>query len=271
MNTTIQVLFPAYPHGKTEYVDSRPNARVLVAAENMSLINLALSILTVEGYDVCTAAGAEAAMTLVKREPADLILCDDAPPAQFGLTLTRQIRDVSDTPVCVLSDTDTLEGRIASFEAGADDHLVKPFDSREFALRVAALLRRSRAAVTSRRIVNGFLTIDPMTRSAWVGDRRIELNDVETRLLVTLAEHRNRPVEWRHLVSTAWLTDNPDTGHAMLKTTVHRLRRALGETTAGVIVAIRGYGYLMPTLPDHWTGVSPYGRSTPARRDNHQG
>jgi DNA-binding response OmpR family regulator len=205
-------------------------------------------ILTGGGYETRLAASAEAAWPLVKAERFDLIVCDIMLPRSSGLSFCRRVRELDQTPVCFLSALGTAEERVAGLEAGADDYIVKPFNARELLMRLQAILRRYHAGAAGPAVVNGPLQLWPQSNQAVVGRRRVLVSDSEMRLLRALAAARGRPVAWRELVALAWLTDAPETGQAMLKTAVHRLRAKLGDHSPPLIVAVRGKGYVMPDL-----------------------
>jgi len=168
-------------------------------------------------------------------------------PRSSGLTLCQRIREVSLIPVIFLSALGTAEERVAGFEAGADDYIVKPFNARELLLRTKAVLARYRGNAADEVIDNGPMRLSPRSNTVVIGTRRIQLSDYETRLLVTLARRVGTPVAWRDLVAAVWLTDAPETGKEMLKTTVYRLRGKLGPNP-DLIQAVRGSGYMMPGL-----------------------
>lgn len=222
-------------------------ARILLVEDEPQMLDICDYILTGAGYFVVGSPDAETALQHVRAQHFDLALCDIMLPNASGLTLCRRIRDSTDIPVCFLSAKGTPEERVAGFEAGADDYIVKPFNARELLMRVAVILRRN----AQGELNNGPLVLTRGSNTVRVGHRRVPVSDAELRLLVTLLEHRGEPVSWRDLVATAWLTEAPETGRDMLKTTIHRLRAKLGDTEPPLIVAVRGEGYLMPDLlPD---------------------
>jgi len=181
----------------------------------------------------------------------DAAILDVMLPRSSGLTLCQRIHEVSLIPVIFLSALGTAEERVAGFEAGADDYIVKPFNARELLLRTKAVLARYRGAA-DEVIEVGSVRLFPRSNAVIVGTRRVQLSDYETRLLVTLARRLGEPVAWRDLVAAVWLTDAPETGKEMLKTTVYRLRGKLGSSP-DLIQAVRGAGYMMPSV----TEVSP--------------
>ena len=222
--------------------------RILITDDEPQMCTIIEYIFSKAGYDTRTAPDAETAWTLIRREPFDCAILDVMLPRSSGLTLCQRIQEHSRLPVIFLSALGSAEERVAGFEAGADDYIVKPFNARELLLRTRAVLSRYRSGAVQDVIENGPMHLYPQSHTLVIGNRRIQLSEHETRLLAALARRLNEPVMWRELVATVWLTDAPQTGKEMLKTLIHRLRTKLGPGAPDLIHAVRGSGYLMPTL-----------------------
>ncbi len=124
-----------------------------------------------------------------------------------GLTVCRRIREVSDTPVMMLSaqaitEDDIIEG----LNAGADEYLAKPVRLNEFVARVAALLRRAQMAApeTEQRYDDGYLSIDLHRRQVYVKGTKVHLTPTEFKLLAVLMENAGRVVSQRDLLEQVW-------------------------------------------------------------------
>lgn len=219
-------------------------ARILLVEDEPQMLDICRYILTNAGYAVVAVRDAESAWKQVPDQHFDLALCDIMLPGASGLTLARRLRETTEIPICFLSAKGTPEERIAGFEAGGEDYIVKPFNARELLMRVAVILRRG----SQELIRNGPLVMGRDSNVIAVDGRRVVVSELEGRLLRKLVEHRGESVPWRELVSAVWVTQTPETGRDMLKTTISRLRVKLGETKPPLIVAVRGEGYLMPDL-----------------------
>ncbi len=222
-------------------------ARILLVEDEPQMLDICEFILTGSGYSVTGVLDAETAERRIRQEHFDLLLCDIMLPGESGLSLCRRVRESTDIPVCFLSAKGTPEERVAGFEAGADEYIVKPFNARELLMRVAVILRHN---LPSSQQINGPLIMTEGSIAVRVGTRRVNLSDVESRLLAALFAHLGQPVGWQELVAAGWLTSTPETGRDMLKTTIRRLRGKLGPTDPQLIVSVRGEGYLMPDLDD---------------------
>jgi cyclic di-GMP phosphodiesterase len=121
--------------------------RVLVVDDEEKNRTLLVRLLTVDGYDVVTAANGDAALKAVDQHSPDLIMLDVQMPGFDGFEVCRRIKaDPATrlTPIIMVTAMDAREQRIASINAGADDFLGKPFDAAELRARVRSLLNLKR-------------------------------------------------------------------------------------------------------------------------------
>jgi len=118
-------------------------AHLLVVDDDRRLRKLLARFLSENGYRVTTAESAGEARATLKSFAFDLIILDWMMPGESGLDLARSLRDVSDVPILMLTARTEADDRVAGLEAGVDDYLGKPFETRELLLRVASILRRA--------------------------------------------------------------------------------------------------------------------------------
>lgn len=160
-----------------------------------------------EGFEAILAADGVEGMRLFQSEQPDLVVSDIVMPGMDGLALCRRIREMSDTPVMLLSaqaisEEDIIEG----LTAGADEYLIKPVRLNEFAARVQAMLRR--AALVSVEIEqiydDGWLHIDVSRRTVIVDGESAHLTPREFRLLALLLSRAGRVVTQREILEFVW-------------------------------------------------------------------
>jgi DNA-binding response OmpR family regulator len=121
-------------------------AEILIVDDDVSIRRMLERSLKAEGFGVRMASDGGAALAAIERSAPDVLILDVAMPGLDGLGVARRLRSKGlPTPVLYLTARDTLPDRVAGFEAGGDDYLVKPFAFTELLLRVRALLRRGRA------------------------------------------------------------------------------------------------------------------------------
>jgi len=161
-----------------------------------------------EGYDVIACQNGLDAVRAFHTERPDIVILDIImPDGMDGLTVCRRIREVSDTPILMLSaQAITEDDIIGGLNAGADEYLAKPVRLNEFVARVAALLRR--AQMTSldgeQCYDDGHLSIDLHRRQVYVQSANVHLTPTEFKLLAVLMENAGRVVSQRDLLEQVW-------------------------------------------------------------------
>jgi two-component system response regulator MprA len=218
-----------------------------------SLIRRALLLL---GLRVEVAANGAAALTALRDAPPDLLILDPTLPDLDGREICRRVRAVDEvedrppTPILIVSANASLADRISGYEAGADDYLAKPFDVKEFSLRVRALLRRARPPRPTPKIESEVLRfedlrVDLATRSVVRGARAVRLTPREFDLLTLFLRHPNQVLSRAVLLDRLWGRERGDDSN-VVPVAVGTLRRALeanGEPR--VIQTVRGFGYAL--------------------------
>lgn len=161
-----------------------------------------------EGYEVIACQNGLEAVRAFHSERPDIVILDIImPDGMDGMTVCRRIREVSDTPVLMLSaQAITEEDIIEGLNAGADEYLAKPVRLNEFVARVGALLRRSMMTnvQTVQRYDDGHLNIDLHRRQVYVDGINVHLTPTEFKLLVVLLENAGRVVSQRDLLEQVW-------------------------------------------------------------------
>ena len=156
-------------------------ARVLVVDDDPAVRSAVSRALRVD-YDVAEAADGSEALAQQASSPADVIVLDLLMPEVGGIEVCRSLRRREDAvPILVVTARDAVDDRVEGLDAGADDYLVKPFAIEELRARVRALLRRTGAGDGALRF--GDVILDPATREAYRGDRRMQLTRTEFNLL----------------------------------------------------------------------------------------
>jgi DNA-binding response OmpR family regulator len=167
------------------------------------------------GYRVSTAAAAEDALEMLRRDPADLILLDIGLPGMDGLDALRNFQQTAqdhlqtDIPVIFLTARRRELDQALGLELGADDYITKPFDLNVLLARIKAVLRRfERTAVPPSLepslLEVGDLVIDPAAHTVTIGGSLLELSPLEFALLHTLALEAGRVVSVDNLLNRVW-------------------------------------------------------------------
>jgi len=222
---------------------------VLVVDDDRRLRDLLRRFLADNGFRVTVAADAREARATVGSFAFDAIVLDVMMPGESGLRLAGDLRTKIETPILMLTAMGETEDRIAGFENGADDYLVKPFEPRELVLRLKSLLRRAQrpaapAAADEMKLGSFRFRLD--RHELWKGDERVKLTETEARLLGALARSAGMPLTREALAAET----GAEGGERAIDVQVTRLRRKLEDDPRGprYLQTVRGKGYLL--LPD---------------------
>ena len=224
------------------------NTRVLLVDDDRELCDLVGRFLSAEGFDVDAESDTGHATELALSGAYRLVLLDVMLGRANGFDVLRAIRAASSIPVVMLTAKGDALDRILGLEIGADDYLPKPFDPKELAARIRAVLRRTSPDARTRTrpsIVIDDLELDAGARTAKVAARPIDLTTVEFDLLETLAAEAGHVISRESLVQRV-LGREFSPFDRSIDTHIYNLRRKLGFLRGGGerIVGIRGIGYL---------------------------
>lgn len=179
------------------------------------------------------------AHTAHAEESYHALVLDLGLPDQDGMDLLASIRAVEpQLPVLILTARDAIEHKLYGLHKGADDYMVKPFDLRELAARLHALVRRTLGRAT-QVITAGPLRVEPASGLAWFEDNSVTLSRREVDLLAHLANADGRWVSSDALNDRLYGLGEEISSNA-LNVHIHNIRRKLG---AEAIETARGLGY----------------------------
>src|SRR5262245_58663481 len=176
----------AVPEGK---------ARILVIDDDAELASLLGEFLRREGFDVAFAHDGDKGLAAALAPPVrDLVVLDVMLPGMDGFSVLRRLREKSRVPVLMLTARGEDVDRIVGLELGADDYLPKPFNPRELAARIRAILRRADGKPTpaSAAIAVNGVTLDPSTREVRCDGRLVEFTTIEFEILHSLMRAAGR-------------------------------------------------------------------------------
>jgi len=214
--------------------------RVLVAEDHERLARSVAAGLRRYGMTVDVALDGDDALARLGANRYDVLVLDRDLPGTHGDDICRTlVAQRSESRILMLTAASSVKDRVEGLGLGADDYLPKPFDFSEMVARVQALGRRPGAAQSDRL---GFadVTLDPTTRVATRGGRRLALRPKEFAVLECLLAAEGKPVSAEELLERVWdpVTDPFTT---TVKATINRLRAKLGEPP--IIETIRDSGY----------------------------
>jgi DNA-binding response OmpR family regulator len=214
--------------------------RVLVVEDHKELAATIAVGLRREGMAVDIAFDGEDALRHAAGDSYEVILLDRDLPKIHGDDVIRAlVARGSRSRVLMLTAADAIEDRVDGLGLGADDYLPKPFAFAELVARIRALARRS-ATAHSPVLTHGDLRLDTVQRIAVRGGRRLELSNKELAVLELLLTAAGAPVATRELLARGW-DEYVDPGGNVVKVTISRLRRKLGDPPLIETVPSGGY------------------------------
>jgi DNA-binding response OmpR family regulator len=223
-----------------------PRATVLVVDDDAEIRNLLRLYLEREGHRAVEAADGPAALERARAEPVDLVLLDVMLPGVDGLEVCRRLRDVSDTPIMLLTARSGDADKVLGLDLGADDYVVKPFSPRELMARVRAQLRRRRLPSPPTPILSGDgLVVDANAMEVHLDGRPVALTATEFRLLYTLMGRPTRVFTRDELIDAVHGNDDPGIIDRTIDVHLGRLRGKLGDRADDprFIGTVRSIGY----------------------------
>lgn len=186
--------------------ESIRNKKVLVIDDDIGLLQLAGVLFKKAGAKIITACDGVEGISKMFIHCPDLIVLDVMMPGMDGFEVCRRIRQVSDTPLIMLTALNHESEMLIGLEAGADDFLAKPFNADILLARTETVLRRSQnhGYRDSFSYNDGHLCIDNERHEVLVKGDRTKLSPLEFRLLVYLARNSGKLITFDRILANAW-------------------------------------------------------------------
>ena len=221
--------------------------KILIVDDDSNIAELISLYLTKECFDTMIAPDGETALMLADSFGPNLILLDLMLPGIDGYQVCREIRHTSDVPIIMLSAKGETFDKVLGLELGADDYIIKPFDSKELVARVRAVLRRFQpkpAAVVNDEKCASYpdLTVNLTNYSVTYMGKQVDMPPKELELLYFLAASPNQVFTREQLLDHIW-------GYEYIGDTrtvdvhIKRLREKIKDHPRWSISTVWGIGY----------------------------
>ncbi|UED86971.1 response regulator transcription factor [Streptomyces profundus] len=231
--------------------------RLLLVEDDEHVGAALVAVLSRHGFDVVRVRGGEEGLAKVRAGGFGVILLDLGLPDLDGFEVCGRIRRLTSTPVIMVTARADVRSRVHGLNLGADDYVVKPYDTAELLARIHAVSRRTGAdeSAPPEEPAPGVLVLGPMevelsARSVRVDGERVQLTRKEFDLLALLAQRPGVVFRREQIISDVWQTSWEGTGRT-LEVHVASLRAKLRRPE--LVETVRGVGYRL-ALPTPGAG-----------------
>jgi two-component system, OmpR family, response regulator len=220
-----------------------PRPRILVVDDDVPARDEDIRALRDAGYLVAACSTVAVAERIAATFRPDLAVLEMVLGGVVaGPDLARRVCAEADPLLLFVTTASRDQDRLAAFDAGADDYVVKPILREELLARVHALLRRG-GRLTSAVIEVGGLVVDERAHRVSFAGREIELSPLDFSLLAVLARHAGQVLSKARLLEIVWGYDTVD--ESLVEVHVSTMRRRLGPDAARLVHTVRGVGYVL--------------------------
>lgn len=220
-------------------------AKILIVDDDKNICELLRLYIEKEGFETCIANDGKTALAQFAAFNPDLILLDIMLPELDGWQVCREIRKTSDCPIIMLTAKGEVFDKVLGLELGADDYVVKPFESKEVVARINAVLRRigKNDSAQKKEVHYDKLSINLTNYELKVDGKQIDTPPKEMELIYHLASNPNRVFTRDQLLDEVWGFDYYGDSRTV-DVHVKRLREKLeGVSDKWVLKTVWGVGY----------------------------
>lgn len=220
---------------------------ILLVEDEPKAVKVIRAYLEQSGFEVHSSFDGLQALSLFRQTQPDLVVLDLNLPGIDGLEVCRNLRQISNVPIIMLTARAEETDRLIGLELGADDYIVKPFSPRELVARVKAVLRRVEGASLQpqpRRLAAGAVEMDESRRQAWLRGQPLDLTTMEFDLLIALISQPGRVFSRSQLLDM--VQGEAFEGYERtIDVHIKNLRKKLDDDSRDprYILTIRGIGY----------------------------
>ncbi len=179
--------------------------RILAVDDDINICELIRLYLEKENYEVLTVYDGRNALKVFREFAPSIVILDIMLPGSDGWQVLREIRKISSIPIIMLSAKGETFDKVLGLELGADDYIVKPFDTKELVARVKAVLRRyEHKDPGTQEVVYPNLVINKSDYTVKLKGKNIDLPPKELELLYFLASNSNKVFTREQLLEHVW-------------------------------------------------------------------
>ncbi|MEM8594770.1 MAG: response regulator transcription factor [Pseudomonadota bacterium] len=222
---------------------TQQNIHILFVEDHHDLALSVCEYLALHNMSVDHASTAQLAKQLLTDHPYQVVILDINLPDGNGFEICQFMRTTLglSTPVIMLTARDTLDDKLAGFESGSDDYLVKPFDMPELVARIQSLRNRALGLMGAQELIIGDLTLSVAQKTVHRQGQLIELSPLLYKLLHFLMRESPKPLSNQMMTQELWGEDTPDSDS--LRSHLYMLRKVIDKPfTEKYIHTLKGQG-----------------------------
>jgi len=220
------------------------NIEIVVIEDEEDILELLEYHLSKEGYQVTGFLSTDNVEAFLEEENPSLMIVDRNLPGLEGSEFVAKMREIGyEIPVIFLTAKDKEKDLEEGFVSGGDDYMTKPFNTKELLLRVEALLKRSGVRTTDK-VKYRDLILDMQKRELFIEDERVELTNLEFKLLHTFVKNPHQPLDRDFLRDEVWGDDSVNFHDKTINVAMNRLKKKIDpESTKEYFTPVWGVGY----------------------------
>lgn len=217
---------------------------ILIVEDEKRIQDIVSDYLKKDGYNIMLADDGIEALTVLKNNSVDLMILDIMMPNLDGYSVCRQVREISNLPIIMLTAKQEEVDKLRGYELGADDYVTKPFSPNVLMAKVRVLLKRTgHPESIASTLQAGNITLSPMSREVFVEENPVDLTHTEYEILLLFMRNPKQVFSRDQLLNRIWGYDFEGTSRTV-DVHVKNLRRKLGNEGSHIVTLIRsGYKF----------------------------
>lgn len=222
--------------------------KVLVVEDNTDMRDALRSFLSLHGFQVTAVDSTEDGIDAVDEHEFAIALIDINLPGKSGFSMIEYIREQGlEMPLIAMTARDGLQDKLAGFELGLNDYIVKPFDLRELLARMQSHIRNNQNEETPELVSANYRLI-PTAWEFYAYNKSVTLTQTEFRMMQILMQHNRSVVQVTDLIEFVW-GGEPESLHPPVRIHLANLRKKIGDKDCTIIKTIPGIGYKLTDPP----------------------
>lgn len=231
-------------------------ASIYIADDEKNIRDVITKFLESDGYSVSAFENGDLLMQAFLKKPAQLVILDIMMPGTDGLTICKQLREITNVPIIMLSAKDTEFDYVQGITIGGDDYLTKPFRPTTLLMRVHSLLRRmdmNNPKATEDKpqsLTVGNLEFNAPANTVYCNGKAIGFSQTELKMLTYMLKNTEKAYSKEELLEKIWGFET-QVETRVTDETLRRIRRKLSLAGSNASVeTIWGYGYKINVAGD---------------------